>query len=172
MGGWLREKPKGSGEWVGAWVCRWVGGEGYGRLAAPAGPPLNDSHPHTLSPSPSFTPLPPPLPHPFPYHSPPSPLGPLFHPSPLTPLPPQTGFDYVNNIIFTVDLCFAVVGYALPLSRMHGAHFQVRLWPAWMPSHGPASRPTNPSPSPLSPSRSFFQSAYGSAIASPRAAAA
>jgi len=36
----------------------------------------------------------------------------------------QTGFDYVNNVVFTVDLTFAVLGYALPLSCLHGAHFK------------------------------------------------
>jgi hypothetical protein len=34
------------------------------------------------------------------------------------------GFRYINNIVFTIDLSVAWLGYALPFSRLHGAHFK------------------------------------------------
>jgi hypothetical protein len=36
----------------------------------------------------------------------------------------MSGFRYINNIIFTMDLSVAVLGYALPFSCIHGAHFK------------------------------------------------
>ena len=36
----------------------------------------------------------------------------------------MNGFQYINNIVFTIDLSVALLGYALPFSRLHGAHFK------------------------------------------------
>ena len=36
----------------------------------------------------------------------------------------MTGFRYINNIVFTIDLSVAWLGYALPFSCLHGSHFK------------------------------------------------